>query len=122
MESNSWSTEDVVAQFRASFALEQYADKAEALKISLEDLKDLASDPQAVSELFGIQSKLVAKKVAEAIGELIGATSTPPSHTTSTLASPPIPSSKQLTSQVQQASAVELPPDKFHYFCSHKVC
>ena len=29
--------------------------------------------------------------------------------------------SKQQTRQVQQTSAVELPADKFHYFCSHKV-
>ena len=117
----TWSVAEVVASFREDAFLRSYADKAQASMISGEELVELM-DADAAGELFRIKSKFVVKKMTKAIEALIAENDSGAltSEDALQMNSPPIPSAKQLTSQLQ-ASAVELPPDKFHYFCSHKV-
>ena len=121
MPVTTWSVAEVVASFREDALLSGYADKAQASMISGEELVEL-TDADAVFEVFGVKSNLMLKKITKAIEALIAVNDSGAltSEDALQMTSPPIPSAKQLTSQLQ-ASAVDLPPDKFHYFCSHKV-
>ena len=82
-----------------------------------EDVNDLRKQHTVDGSLRDVLPVAIATLVEEALKKTIATESEK-----STLTSPSIPpTSNQSTSQVRQASAVELPPDKFHYFCSHKV-
>ena len=101
-------------------ALQQCAEKSCE---SMEDLRFMHSKGKLENIL---SNGLLMMRVEEALDNEpdpdVQDTSALPS-TKRTVTSQSIPTNAtQPTSQFQQASTTELPPDFFHYFCSHKVC
>ena len=69
--SSTWTTAEVVHAFAGHALLRKYQDEVEAGEITGSDLADLM-DEATVSEMFGLASKLVVKKVTAAIRTLVG--------------------------------------------------
>ena len=64
------SESGVVTAFEANSFLNKFADQVRDAQISWSDLEEL-TDAEAVSEVFGITTKIAARKVATAIKDLL---------------------------------------------------
>ena len=120
---SAWTTKQVVEAFQAHVVLRKYTDEVEAMQITGSDLAEM--DEKTVAEMFGLESKLVVKKLTAAIRALAESSvqsseqKAPSSEGYKAERAGPKADDQTTSGKIQVLS--KLPPGvRFHYFASHK--